>query len=179
MDFPLHFALEVVISHPTVLSVRCSFLPLKVFNTMASSSVWNHVSEEFSSSRGGGAFGSLGLSWLDLKRLQRKAYRSMSSLSTAHGSSSFFAWGSLSVVAVSYATYAAYSYAAANSSGKEEEEEHEAPPPSSPVLNTHTSLEHELERLRERNQVLENVSAAVFAHTPLKKTYKLTNKLSN
>lgn len=145
------------------------FSPLRyIFDTMASSA-WNHVSEEFSSSRGRGAFGSLSWSWLDLKRLQRKAYRSMSSLSTAHGSSSFLAWGSLSVVAVSYATYAAYSYAAANSSGKEEEEEHEAPPPSSPVLNTHTSLENELERLRERNQVLENVSAAVFAHTPLKK----------
>ena len=147
---------------------------------MASSSVWNHVSEEFSSSRGGGGLGSLSWSWLDLKRLQRKAYRSMSSLSTAHGSSSLLAWGSLSVVAVSYATYAAYSYAAANSAGKkEEEEEHEAPPPSSPVLNTHTSLENELERLRERNQVLENVSAAVFAHTPLKNTNKQTNKLLN
>ena len=143
------------------------------------------VSEFSSSSRVNGGFPlvlgssllpwSLGLSQLSFYRRVKKTWSSVST-------SSFVAFGSLSVVAVSYATYAAYSYAAANSSGKEEEEEreeHEAPPPSSPVLNTHTSLEHELERLRERNQVLENVSAAVFAHTPLKKTYKLTNKLLN
>ena len=141
------------------------------------------VSEFSSSSRVHGGFPlvlgssllpwSLGLSQLPFYRRVKKTWSSVST-------SSFVAFGSLSVVAVSYATYAAYSYAAANSSGKEEEEEeHEAPPPSSPVLNTHTSLEHELERLRERNQVLENVSAAVFAHTPLKNTNKQTNKLLN
>ena len=112
----------------------------------------------------------------------------MSSLSGAHGSlaySSYLALGavSLSVVAVSYATYAAYSYAAAansSSSGKKEKEEHEEeqpPPPSSPVLNSHTSLENELERLRERNQVLENVSA--HTHLSKKNTNKQTNSLTD